>query len=372
MDVNVSKENRTDSFDRTQELDWIIPITINIILLLASAWVLISLIHFGLKTGKWRSTQISTVDMLNKGLVYTSVVACAALCFLRYVFTLVHMNIGFEKGQDDLCDVLSDVTSSLYAFVLLAVAMFLWARQKTFYTSLLLKAYYAKPIRFFGRASIFFIVVFGIAVLVFSIFPNDHPSSPAGCTYHPDGSLRIAYWISIVFAIGFGQVSLLLLFAYALRTVCSSNNKLSVLRTHRTSDTIKSSQLDIEVDPVERLRSSSTVTNVSRSSSNAKDLDRRPSPIGLHLPSPMLSPPQPADSKELVKKVIRLTLIFAVTALLSDILIQVVSLFVVKSGEHRRVTTTLLNINAFLNLMFVIFSFLKYKKMLFSPCAKSW
>ena len=44
--------------DCLQRADWIGPIAINIVLLVLSIWVLISVMHYGIKTKKW--SQVSS------------------------------------------------------------------------------------------------------------------------------------------------------------------------------------------------------------------------------------------------------------------------------------------------------------------------
>ena len=341
-------------FEFVKEPSWLVPVIINLALLLASLWITISLIHHGIKTEKWRQLQASNLDKLSGGMVYTSVVVCSVMCFCRYILTLVHMSIGYGEGHDKLCDIFSDVTSSFYAFVLFATGLFLWARQRIFYTHRMLNVNYTKVVRIFSSASIFVILLFGFGVLIFSTMPNDHPSTKYGCTYVADDTFKVGYWLSIVLVIGFGQVSLLCLFVYALKTTKASKASFSARRSRKHSETSKSMDTECEsVPPIsgsEKIIAVQSCCNVSNNNNKKKR-------------SKILS----LSPEERVKAVLWKTFIFAAITFLTDLLIQVFSFFISKPCDHRRIVTTLLNVNAILNLLFVVFSFSQYKQMLFSP-----
>ena len=332
-------------------IDWIFPIAINIFLLLSSTWVFISLLHYGVKTRKWSRTQKSNEEKLNGGLIYSSVVLCAIACLLRYIFALVYMNIGYDYGYDRLCDTFSDITSSFYTFVLFSSALFLWSRQRVFYANRMLNVNYSRPVRFLSQSSIGFILVCGSGVLIFSVIPDDHPSSPDGCTYSvASDNLKIAYWLSIVLVILFGQVTVFYLFVNAIRkaslptsrNACSSSKNNSVVdctAEHNNSITVTE-------NGTKRKRSNDSGFNDGKSRRHFGPTRKRTSHV------------------DPIKGILRITFMFALISLFLDILIQAFSFFV--STGHRRVVTTLLNVSSFLNLLLLVFAFKDYKKMLFS------
>ena len=360
---STSASTRTDlvGFNFIQEIDWVIPIAINTLLIAATFWILISLIHYGVRTGKWRQTETSQSEKLNTGMVYSSLILCAIMCICRYVVAYVHMSVGFVEGEDELCDSLSDATSCFYMFILLTTALFLWLRQRIFYTNSMLNVNYTRCVKFFSCSSILVIVLFGIAVLIFSTIHDDHPWSPEGCTYKPDDSLRIYYWIAIVVAVGFGQVSLMSLFVHALRKTRVPASNISFVKKQRKNSEFSKSvdteveQLNMSVAPGGKDYKKTTKPQVNHNHSVVKKSKKLPN-----------SKP----SVDVVTVILRKTFFFAIASLLADILIQVFSLFISTPGSHRRTVTTLFSVNAFLNLLFLIFSFVQYKQLLFSPCYK--
>ena len=337
--------------DYVQRADWIIPIVINILLLLLSAWVLISVVHYGIKTKKWSKTHASNEEKLSAGLVYTSIVICAGACLLRYIATLFYFNIGYSYNEDRICDILSDLTSTLYTFVLFSSALFSWSRQRLFYSNHMLNVNYSKAVRFFSQSSIVIIVVCGLGVLIFNVVPDDHPSSPEGCTYEiASYSLRIAYWVSIVLAIVFGQVVVLYLFVHALYTLSPSSSE------KRSSAASETGSLGVSHSS-DHLSAGRT-TNGHRMKSTQITFEGEMSPVHT------MGTRKNASKTNSVKRILRITFVSATISLLVDILIQVFSFFI--SSGNRRALTTLLNISSFLNLLLIVFAFKKYKQMLFS------
>ena len=194
-------------------------------------------------------------------------------------------------------------------------------------------------------------MVCGLGVLIFNVTPDDHPSSPEGCTYEiASYSLRIAYWVSIVFAIVLGQVVVLYLFVHALYALSRS---LSEKRPSAASVT-ESLSVSYSSDHL----SVGRITNGNSKKSTRISFEEKKNAIHT------VGTRKNASKTNTVKQIFRITFIFATISLLVDILIQVFSFFI--SSRNRRTLTTLLNITSFLNLLLVIFAFKKYKQMLFS------
>ena len=194
-------------------------------------------------------------------------------------------------------------------------------------------------------------MICGQGVLIFNVVPDDHPSSPEGCTYEvARDNLRIAYWVSIILAIVFGQVVVLYLFVYALYTLSPSSSE------KRPSAASETGSLGVS--------HSSDHLSVGRTTIGHRKKSTQISIQGEKSPIHSMRPSKNASKTNTVKRILRLTFIFATISLLVDILIQVFSFFI--SSGNRRTLTTLLNISAFLNLLFIVFAFKKYKLMLFS------
>ena len=348
--------------DYLQRADWIGPIAINIVLLVLSIWVLISVIQHGIKTKKWSQAQASNEEKLNAGLIYTSIVICATACLIRYILSLFYFNIGYNYEEDSLCDIFSDLLAICYSFVLLSSVLFSWSRQRLFYSNRMLNVNYTKAVRFFSQSSIIVIVVCGLGVLIFKVVPDDHPSSPEGCTYEVASyDFRIAYWVSIVLAIVFGQITVLYLFVHALRSVRLSTSKTqSRKRGGKDSTAVSTGSDHISISKEHVSANGRKKNKIIHVQAVGDDGTSQP---GIPTPSRSLSKTDP------VKHILRKTFIFATISLVIDVLIQLFSFFI-WSG-NRRIVTTLINISAFLNLMLIVFAFKQYKQMLFSCCDRN-
>ena len=326
--------------------DWIIPMTISSFLVVATLWILISLIYYGIKTNKWKTMNSSNYDKLNAGLIYTAVVVCTTLCLIRLIISLFYMDIGFTvvKKQNRRCNSLFDAMGVMYGMVILSTYTFLWLRQRVFYSNRMLNVKYTRVSRMLSAVSIFVIAAWGVCVLIFSIIPNDHFSSPDGCFYKPDRRLFIGYCVSILLVICFGNAVLFGLFAYGLY---KANETPSL--SFASGDRRKSQDNNTEATYVH-----------FKNNNIAKRKNMRVTNLSIQLSQRTLVP-----TSNLVKRVVKKTLYFAVISVVCDVILQILLFF---TNIQRRVITTSFNVNAFLNVLLMIASFVQYKKMLFSPC----
>jgi len=346
MNRTKNLENHSTAFDYTKEASWIVPVIINILLLLATLWVLFSLVYYGIKTGKWKRIHLSNFDKLNAGLIYTSVIVVGVMCTVYLVITLVYMNVGFGLNNHYLCDTIADLTTCFYALVLFANMVFLWLRQRTFYAHSILQATYSKALKVVSSASIIIIFVSGLIAVILRAIPDDHDSTQNGCRYKPDEDLVAGYVIYFFVTLFSGQVVLLGLFVYALKKTSSSIHDQNNAKSKTRISKLKENQQNAEYD--------NTATSTANSNSNN--------------PHNRLSPSSSSNtraSNERVKVILRKTFFFAVLSVLLDTILQIVLFFVT---VQERTIYALFIINAFFNVLFVIFSFVEVQTLLFSPC----
>ena len=331
--------------DRTQELDWIIPLVLHIALLLISLWLLVSLVHYGVKTNKWCRNHTNKSDKFSTGLVYTSAVACSVTCLVFIVLNMAYINIAFGYGQDELCDTISDIALAVYGILLFWVYLFLWFRQRVFYNSFLLNAEYSVVLRILSSSSIVLVAIAGTLTVIFNTLPNDTLSSPNGCIYMPNEDLKVGYWVSIVVVIVFGQAVLLGLFVYALKKTTGekwSNVLCCFCGEPSEPPTPKHS----------RIKSISYSSSGESSHSNrtlSKSYSRENQPL-------------------IVRKILWKTLIFAFLSTLVDILVQIVIHYITAPKSNRRTSATVTSTTALLNLLFIILSFVSYRDI----CTSIW
>ena len=175
-------------YDHTTHLDWLISILINVFFMTSTAWVLVSLVHFGIKTGKWKQIQQNNKEKLNAGLVYSSVVGCATTCLVYYIFSNIYLNSRFNSSQDWLCDVTYDAGVLLYFIVLISLGLFLWFRQRAFYANRMYNINFSKTVRVFSFISIFLIFICSIVAMFLYVMTQQSVATSRGCTLLPSKS----------------------------------------------------------------------------------------------------------------------------------------------------------------------------------------
>ena len=296
-----------------------------IVLMIVDLWIIISLIHFGIKTRKWRRLQSGNPDLLSSGKIYLSVVFRFVSALVYHIVVAVYRDVGFKQGKDEFCDTLSDMNKIMYAMCFFSVVLFLWLRQRMLYTAFLQTVHFSKALKVFSFMIIFIAIFGSISGVVLSILPNDYVASPIGCIYKRNRSFRIPSLVILVFTIVFSQVALLAVFIHGL------------LASYRLAGTPRSRYLFCC-----QLKSSVKEGYVTE---NPRD-----------------------RTQAIVQNVIRKTIIFAALSLLSDLLVVSVSLLLPQQGNRRDMLSLLSALSVSMNLGFIIFSFIPWRDMIASPC----
>ena len=335
------------SRDRTLRVDWLVPITVNIILIVMTTLILVSLVRYGVTSGKWRGQPVSQADRLNAGVVYTFLIVCAVMCIARFLVNQLYMNVGFHSDEDALCEAAGDAAFTSYSMILWSVSMFLWFRQKAFYTNNMHAFKATKCIRAFSFCSIFLINAGGTAYLLFFTIPRSYKAGIVGCVYKAEGSLRLFYGIYVALLFVFSHLVLLCLFIYPV---------LQIGRSSQTSLLKKACCFDASFLTRSHLEESGVCSNTEPSgdeSSNSVFVAR-----GRSL---AVRPPSHG-----IKRVIRKTLFFAVVSIFLDVIISMISHFLSPPSGNRRFINMMFDLAGFCNFLFLIFSFSTYKIMLTS------
>ena len=369
-----------------QQADYILPVLINAILLSVTTWILLSLIHYGLKTGKWRASQRSYSDKLSSGVIYAFVLVCALSCVICYSVSLAFMNVGFEEGHDFTCDSLADAIFCSYGFVHFSTAFFLWSRQRAFYSNHMLNVNYNKIIRFFSFFSIIVIIIYGLAVMLFSVIPSLYYSSPMGCLVQQSRLTDPRYSVPLIVGVAFYNMVLLGLLAYALTHIRMFQKALGTNRDKErtSSEGGKNKKIDsfkknhsislsgIETNNVSAV-GTSNCSGIAKSAETEKQNAWRTETSSLSRSArfTMRSKSKKENaSTEKTRTVIQKTVIFAALSIFLDAFTSVCSIYLVNPDGHRRISFLVLDLNTFLHLLFLIFSFVRYKHMLTSPLAQ--
>ena len=339
--------------DYFHEVTYILAVSINATLIALSLWILFSLVHFGVKTGQWSGKQKRNADKLNAGWIYTSVVICAIMAVIRFITSQIAHNVGFGTNELSICEKINDALFVEYACVLFCNFVFLWLRQRTFYTNKMLNFGYNKILKFLSRSSIFILLGPGLGVTFVNTIPANYLSSPIGCRYDSASrSLNAWSWALCAIIPVIGQVLMLVLLVYPLS---------------KNIDGLQQSCFCIsrQTDNSPNHTSSPSLSSPSKSEPGS---DLRNKQITL---KPISSLQSTKRSSNTVKKIMIRTVVFGFIAVFTDISLIVVLATSILNQENpklRRVTVTLYDMNVFLNLMLVIMSFVTWKKMMTSPC----
>ena len=300
-------------------------IGVYVLLMTVDVWIIISLIHFGIKSKKWRYLQRGNPDLLSSGWIYLSVIFCSVLAFVYHLVIALYLNLEYQEGDDELCDSMSDAVISLFGFSALSVYLFLWLRQRVLYTTILATVHFTKALKVFSFMIIFISFMFGITAIILSNIPNDVIATPMGCVYKKDGNLREISSVFAAFALIFSQVSLLAVFIHGLLVLHESSVeerwKILVLCNCKASN----EQTNVTEQPTDRTRI-------------------------------------------MIYNEIKKTIIFAVLSLFSDLLTVFLELLFRQQGELDHFISFLAALSVSMNLYFVILSFVKWKDMITSPC----
>jgi len=365
--------NATDEF--WNRVSWIAAVSINAVLTAVTMWILFSLIHYGVRTGKWSGAQKRNADKLNAGWVYSSVLACAVISIIRYMTSQIVFQIGFgeTKDHDQACESVNDLLFVEYSLVLFSTYIFLWLRQRTFYTNEMFNINYSKSLRILSASSILILLLAGLGVVIINTLPSNYSSTPHGCIYDPESvALDISSWAACAAVLVVGQVLLLSLLIYPLAKNLNDEHCLKqiccFLCIMKEEQKKIRQQLPNSASPS---KSSIGSNETSGHTTVVHSISGSESPLRISTPKPKKKRTTKRKSSVAVKRIMFRTLVFGVLAVFTDLfLISVLSTNVINNSDPvlRRVATTLYDINVFLNLMLVIMSFMTYKKMLLSPC----
>lgn len=330
MDFSNQTEN---DYNRLVQIDWILPVTFIAMFVIIGWWIVAALTYYGVKTGIWSRMNLESVD---SGKIYTSVILSGFFCNLFNIISLVHINVGFDLSSNLLCNIMNDVAICLYAMVLLSALMFMWLRQRALYTNKLLNAHYNKFMKAFSLATVLIIWLSAVSTVVLIVLPMDSVSTFQGCFYDVDNFHKYKFIYLAIAGLAFGRLSLLILLAYALR-------KLNFVTKSQPSFT----------KTTDKMVSKKRLSFYTISNSSTLSVSRL-SQVNLKF----------SHSSVMVHLIIKKTLVFSCLSLFADAAVFVINFFVIYDNQHNRIAVLTTNISALLNLFLVLFSFVRWKKII--------
>ena len=243
------------------------------------------------------------------------------------------MSIGFN-GEDELCEAFGDLMGCAYGFAYLSLVMFLWLRQRVFFTNQMLSVKYSKRVRWFNAISIVIIYLAGGAIALFLIIPNNQKSGPNGCLYTLSTELQISSISSFAYVM-FSNLSLVALFVYA---IVRSGKQMS-LKNKCFSRTF-------------------CLCCLLSSKKEDKDDDETYSTSIAHA----------HDDRNTVHKILTETFAITMVTLLMDVIFQTYVFYLADQDSHRRFSILFGSVHLFFRLTLVVLSPTSFKKMLSSIC----
>ena len=156
---------------------------INCILLITIIWILVSLVSYGIKNGKWKKMQRGNSEKLNATIVYSSVTVCAGLCTLRLIASEIKIVTLFDARDGILCNFFYDLTDILLIFVFISVHLFFWVRQRVFYKNCMLNRNYSKWIRYLSKFTIIPPIIAASVSAIAYITINTSNVTIVGCVH---------------------------------------------------------------------------------------------------------------------------------------------------------------------------------------------
>lgn len=355
MNEFVTAGSQNSTYNYTEMLDWIFPVTINIVLTTLTIWIIISLIHYGIKNKKWKNIFRKNREKLRVGAVHTSMIMCGVMCIFRYISSLLAINTGFGLDKDQICNTIADLAYCSHSLVLLFTGAFLWLQQSVFYTNKTLKVAYTTSMKIFSFLCIFVIIILYLFVTIYNTVPMSYKSSRQGCIYQPKITIQPLYWIIAIMSIVVIQLMILGLLGYALIrvqpsiTLNRSNSQRVSVTNKRLSQTPKMNQT------VQRCPTSTSCQSKCKSNSpcnNTLQTKHR----------------HACNNQTKIKIILTRTLILAFISLVCNVFGQLFAHYVIERNSHRRFSHMIFDISAFQSLLSLVFSFDNAKELLFSFC----
>ena len=344
---------------------WLASLVINFTLLSVSAWMVINIGTYGIRSGKFRRNKKKTLSehFMLKILFVTSI-----LIFPRILTTQALLWIGYERGtnEDRQCEDVIDLTVLFYYIALFPVAIFLWLRQRSLYLQPSLIWLYTKPIQILSWGCISFLILSGLGICFLLMIPTDFQSSWNGCRGKTgvDRHSIVRYILTAVLVSG--EVALLCLFIYPLhrhkkpeliikKPICQDtpSNFPSTIST-------TCSNTEASTDLIVHTRNDLPRKAISTATKNVKQLNRAPPKRNCKNNTRSVK-----TSKRIHRVMIR-SVVAASVCIASDILSLTLVTFFLPSETIRSFRNSFHDINIIINFFAIALSFEAYKNLFFA------
>lgn len=194
----------------------------DIFVLIITAWLMACLLEYGRRRKKWNLKKES-------GRVYIACFGAFALGLPRLITDIVSFHV---KKNDEICEVLRDVSFSMTSVAMFAIYLFLWIRQYTIYNIEIVRVQVPKWIHTASVLLLIFIFCSFFALTFLVVYPTTYFFQHIACVYIPmkgDGSWNKFFDVSeyaIFGVLAVSQTSLIALFVYPMMKLKKQNSEI--------------------------------------------------------------------------------------------------------------------------------------------------
>lgn len=386
---------------------WYMSMLVEIFVILANAWVAIAFVTYIIKK-KVFAKKRSRKDV-NGGMVMVFAIAAIVLPFIRYTGTVFLLVVGLFPEKKWGCEVAYDVGVFGFAFSLCPTYAYLWARQRAFYGHPSLGNMFGRFVNVFSKISMLLILLSAAVSVGLGIHPKEYEPGPGGCfligSQEQDDYRTYVYTVLMISS----QISLLGLFLHPLVVHTrhqrsfekSIEDKAEVTRALSSTDGFTSfadgeesvgySEQQLSPNGVEikkpSYNRSASVPEKSRSRSYSESDRKRyisEPPLGDRKIELTTSFDYLSKAKTVVKKfrkgvrsssknrqlfvLIRRVLYLAIISIFSDLTVMALNQFAVPDDIPQTYSFVMYDVSILINIFTVVLSFVKWRKMLVSPC----
>ena len=181
-----NESNLNNGFEEsTKRASQKIALVLSVTLLTVSVWIASSIIMYGVHAKKWKF-KTKVVSQRNASISLCLATAGLLITSLRLMTTLLVVVIGYtyEENQQGnrACEILLDISVSIYAISICAIYFFVWYRQKLFYDQPMMLHLKTKTVIFFSHSFVVIFVCFGISSVILFVNPVTYELSETdGC-----------------------------------------------------------------------------------------------------------------------------------------------------------------------------------------------
>jgi len=397
--LSISNLSHTEVYSMLQH----IPGVANILLTVITLWAIVSLIHYGHMSGKWRHMNQSSAEKLNHGLIYTSVVICAVLCELRFISTQITLGLGiWEEATEPGCEITGHFGLVMFNLAFFMSLMVLWLRQRVFYLNQMLNVTYGRCVSLVSKYCIWILLLLTLTATCIHISLRssyqDYSGDPGGCLHEVDSGPHTSSVVLITLTFVVGELTLIGLFLYPLKMRLRHSVLMKFSKRYRTQRKISVKAVSVSSEEVmERVTSAErpdTSTNCdsylstaneefsqrdnlfSQICTRSKTSTSQPSSNALpcQISVSAIRKPQKRKKQSLkreIQAILQRSVVVLIVSIVSVISVTFSTFLLMHSKDFRRLVLVITNLCLFFHFLYIVCAFSHWKEMLLSSLLPS-